>query len=53
MQAIRGVHVISAFSKGHTLALLPNVKSVACVLNPEKGDDWVNFYMNMYVFLNL
>jgi hypothetical protein len=46
-QAIRGVHVIPAFSEGRTSALLPNGKSVARILNPEEEDDWVNFYVNM------
>jgi hypothetical protein len=46
-QAIRGVHVIPTFSEGRTSALLPNVKSVARILNPEEDDDWVNFYVNM------
>jgi hypothetical protein len=46
-QAIRGVHVIPAFSEGRTSKLLPNVKSLARVLNPEEKDDYVNFYVNM------
>ena len=46
-QAIRGVHVIPAFSEGRTSALLPNGKSAARILNPGEEDDWVNFYVNM------
>jgi hypothetical protein len=46
-QAIRGVHLIPVFSKGHTSALLPTAKSIARVLNPENNNDWVNFYVNM------
>jgi hypothetical protein len=46
-QAIRGIHVIPAFSEGRTSALLPNGNSVARVLNPEEKDDYVNFYANM------
>lgn len=46
---IRGVHMIPAFAKGRTTALLPATKSLARVLNPEDEDDWVNFYVNMYV----
>lgn len=46
-QAIRGVHVIPAFSEGRTSTLLPATKSIARVLNPEEEDDWVNFYINM------
>jgi len=46
-QAIRGMHIFPAFSEGQTLALLPNGKSVARILNPDEDDDWVNFYVNM------
>ena len=46
-QAIRGMHVIPAFSEGRTSALLPTTNSLARVLNPEEIDDWVNFYVNM------
>ena len=46
-QAIRGVHLIPMFSEGCISALLPTAKSVACVLNPEDNDNWVNFYVNM------
>ena len=46
-QAIRGVHLIPAFSEGRTSALLPTARSVARILNPEEKDDWVNFYVNM------
>ena len=46
-QAIRGVHLIPAFSKGRTSELLPNAKSVARILNPKEDDDWVNFLVNM------
>ena len=46
-QVIRGVHVIPAFSAGHMSALLPVTNTVACILNPEEEDDWVNFYVNM------
>ena len=47
VQAIRGMHVIPAFSEGRTSALLANAKSVARVLNPKEVDDWVNFLVNM------
>jgi hypothetical protein len=46
---IRGVHMIPAFAEGRTTALLPATKSLARVLNLEDEDDWVNFYVNMYV----
>jgi hypothetical protein len=46
---IRGAHMIPAFTEGCTTALLPATKSLARVLNPEDEDDWVNFYVNMYV----
>jgi hypothetical protein len=46
-QAIRGVHLIPAFSEGRTSALLPAAKSIARILNPEDDNDWVNFYVNM------
>ena len=46
-QAVRGVHVIPAFSEGRTSTLLPIEKSIARVLNPGENDDYVNFYVNM------
>jgi len=46
-QVIRGSHLIPAFSKGQTLALLQATKLVAQVLNPKEENDWVNFYVNM------
>jgi hypothetical protein len=46
-QAMRGVHLIPTFSEGCTSALLPTAKSIACILNPEDNNDWVNFYINM------
>jgi hypothetical protein len=46
-QAIRGVHLLPAFSEGRTSSLLPTAKSIARVLNPEEEDNWVNFYVNM------
>jgi hypothetical protein len=49
VQVIRGVHIIPAFSEGHTSTLLPVTKSVARVLNPDEQDDWLNFYVNMLV----
>jgi hypothetical protein len=46
-QAIRGVHIIPAFSEGRTSGLLPVAKSLSRILNIEEEDDWVNFYVNM------
>ena len=46
-QVIRGTHIIPAFFKGRTSALLPVRKSVARVLDPAETDDWTNFYVNM------
>lgn len=46
-QAIRGVHLIPAFSEERTSALLPNANSIARVLNSKEDDDWVNFLVNM------
>ena len=46
-QAIRGAHLIPMFAEGHSSALLPARKSAACVMNPNKDDDWLNFYVNM------
>jgi hypothetical protein len=40
------VHLIPAFTEGHTSTLLPT-KSIARVLNPEDQNDWTNFYVNM------
>jgi len=48
-QVVRGAHIIPAFSAGRTSALLPVPRSVARILTPGEGDDWVNFYVNMYV----
>jgi len=36
-------------SSGRTTALLPVTISVARVLNPDDKDDWVNFYVNIFV----
>jgi hypothetical protein len=46
-QVIRGAHLIPAFVEGRSSALLPAKKSVACILNPNNEDDWLNFYINM------
>ena len=46
-QAIRGVHLMPAFSEGRTSSLLPVTRSVARVMSPEEDDDWMNFYVNM------
>jgi hypothetical protein len=46
-KAIRGAYLISAFAEGCSSALLPAKKSAARVLNPNKEDDWLNFYVNM------
>jgi hypothetical protein len=46
-QVIRGAHLIPAFAEGRSLALLPVKKSVACILNLNNEDDWLNFYVNM------
>jgi hypothetical protein len=48
---IQGAHMIPTFSNGCTSALLPSTKSLAQVLNPEDEDNWVNFYINMYISL--
>ncbi len=49
-QVIRGAHITPAFFKGHISALLPAMKSQAWVLSPDKTDDWVSFYVNMWVW---
>jgi len=46
-QVIRSAHLIPAFTEGCSSTLLPATKSTACVLNPSKEDDWLNFYVNM------
>jgi hypothetical protein len=46
-QVIRGVHLIPAFSEKRTSDLLPVTSSMACILNPNEQDDWLNFYVNM------
>jgi hypothetical protein len=46
-QAIRGAHLIPMFAEGRSSALLPARKSAARILNPNKEDDWLNFYVNM------
>lgn len=46
-QAIRGAHIIPAFSEGRTSALLPVKISAARILNPNEQDDWLNFYVDM------
>jgi hypothetical protein len=46
-QAIRGIHLIPAFTEGHSEALLLAKKTVVYILNPNESDDWLNFYINM------
>ncbi len=46
-QVIRGAHLIPAFAEGRSSALLPAKKSIACILNPNDEDNWLNFYVNM------
>jgi len=46
-QVIKGSHLIPAFTEGRTSALLQAIKLVAQVLDPDKENDWVNFYVNM------
>jgi hypothetical protein len=42
---VRAIHVILAFSLGHTDSLLPS-PSVAC-LAQDKDEDWAMYYVNM------
>ncbi|KAF8894376.1 hypothetical protein CPB84DRAFT_1682718 [Gymnopilus junonius] len=44
-----GCHLIPAFHEGCTTNLLPVPQSVARCLNPKEEDDWVNFYVNIFV----
>jgi hypothetical protein len=44
---IHGCHLIPAFNAGRSADLLPHSRSIACRLNPEDIDDWLNFYVNM------
>ena len=46
---IRGSHLIPAFYFGRTSNLMPYSGPTAARTAGEK-DDWVNFYVNMYVF---
>jgi hypothetical protein len=46
---VRGCHLIPAFAEGRTSTLLPEGKSAARVLVAEESDDWLNFYVGMYV----
>lgn len=48
-QAIRGAHLIPTFAEGRSSALLPARKSAARILNPNEEDDWLNFYVNIFV----
>ncbi|KAF8958621.1 hypothetical protein BDZ97DRAFT_1668206, partial [Flammula alnicola] len=46
---VRGCHLIPAFHGGRTSDLLPIPRSIARCLNPGDVDDWVNFYVNIFV----
>ncbi|KAF8156767.1 hypothetical protein B0H34DRAFT_789464 [Crassisporium funariophilum] len=46
---VRGCHLIPAFHEGRTVNLLPVPQSVSRCLNPGDVDDWVNFYVNIFV----
>ncbi|PPQ84255.1 hypothetical protein CVT26_011861, partial [Gymnopilus dilepis] len=48
-QVVRGCHLIPAFNEGRTDKLLPVPRSAARCLNPKEEDDWVNFYVNIFV----
>jgi len=50
MHIIRGCHLIPAFAAGRTSELLSNPRSAARLRNPDETDDWMNFYVNMWVF---
>ena len=50
---IRGCHLIPAFDAGRSADLLPHSHSIARCLNPEDVDDWLNFYVNMWVVTGL
>ncbi|KAG2743054.1 hypothetical protein P692DRAFT_20878962 [Suillus brevipes Sb2] len=44
-QIIRGIHMIPAFTKGHTTDLLP--PSIVC--HPSENDeDWIYYYVNLF-----
>ncbi len=42
-------HLIPAFNAGRSADLLPWPHSIARHLNPEDIDDWLNYYVNMWV----
>lgn len=46
-QIIRGVHLLPAFHAGRTSDLLPVAESAAHILEENKSEDWVNFYVRM------
>jgi hypothetical protein len=48
---IRGSHLIPAFHSGRTHNLMPYDGSTIARTDGEK-DDWVNYYVNMYVFIS-
>ena len=50
---VRGCHLIPAFAEGRTSTLLPEGKSAGRVLVAEETDDWLNFYVGMYVMTRL
>ena len=45
---VRGCHLVPAFADGKTSSLLPLNPTAAC--SPDKHEDWVSFYVMMYVF---
>ena len=46
-QIIQGVHLLPAFHAGRTSDLLPVAESAARILEENKSEDWVNFYVGM------
>ena len=44
---ICGCHLMPAFANWHTSVLLNAIRTLGCLL--DETDDWVNYYVNMYV----
>ncbi|TFK33057.1 hypothetical protein BDQ12DRAFT_615945 [Crucibulum laeve] len=48
-QVLRGCHLIPAFQFGLTDTLLPHECSVAQQLDTSRTEDWLNYYVNVFV----
>ncbi|TEB34880.1 hypothetical protein FA13DRAFT_1613160, partial [Coprinellus micaceus] len=48
-QVLRGCHLIPVFTAGLTDELLPYPSKIASQIDESKTEDWVNFYVNIFI----